>query len=612
MRSDNPYYANGYISPDYPRYADLYVERSGIDDQILGRLNRGSGPLGSYIYGSRQSGKTSLIYHLRSKMKAWSVVLVSLRPLEADKEKSWYRQVWDQLLSGLNLSDDQYPSDAFEFSSCLRRLDGRVRGLGVLVVWDEVDALLTDNSGRRAAAQFLAELRALKQSDYGTPFVRWAFVMAALQAPDLFYQEIASQWTDHNSPPFNHLEPFQLHDWGQSDTQRLGQLLRPTHSAEESTLERVHWWTEGHPYLTQRLLGWLYDQENQVLSSADVDRGAEEVSHDPRHMIQHLESHVRALSDAQRGLLKDALHKSRAWNTSLSDQRHLETVGFIKRDPSANLVIVRNPLYWRFLNQVLTEPERIRLDEDPTFLGVRSPTMLVQAGVSLSSILLGVLAGMSLPRIIAVQSWLSAALAACASKAPLCTAGLFTAGLAGITGALTFLAVYLSIWHVCVNSQRKWGDPEVIDQTSIGGPTLTLRFGQTTIPGDVWTVKAELDPEQDGPVSIAAEGDQIEPEKRCCELTRMSPQNEIRLICRRGSRVRDFLTPWPSRWDVVLHIRWAAYTSEGRKSYTLPKRVPVIVDSQIAIPRLMPTALKAITNLGGEVLKNVVGSKKTP
>ncbi len=104
MRSNNPYHLQGYVDPSSPHYLKLYVKRDGLEDEVIGRLDKADRPLGSYLFGPRQSGKTSLLHYLstwQQQHSAWNCAHLAPNRLEKDTEHTWYRTQWTSLVAQL-------------------------------------------------------------------------------------------------------------------------------------------------------------------------------------------------------------------------------------------------------------------------------------------------------------------------------------------------------------------------------------------------------------------------------------------------------------------------------------------------------------------------------
>ena len=119
---------------------------------------------------------------------------------------------------------------------------GNVPGRVVVFV-DEIDSTI----GLPFADDFFAALRAcFNARAIDAAFERLTFVLLGVATPDQLIQDPART-------PFNIGRRIDLSDFSQEEAQRLAPGLHADSSEAGRRLERVLYWTGGHPYLTQAL-----------------------------------------------------------------------------------------------------------------------------------------------------------------------------------------------------------------------------------------------------------------------------------------------------------------------------------------------------------------------
>ena len=159
---------------------------------------------------------------------------------------------------------------------------------------------------------------------------------------------------DRRTTPYNVGETLELDDFdaGRDNLDDLARVLHEDEQQGRALLERVLYWTGGHPYLTAKLCTDLL--ADQVSTPADVDRYVEQefaslerVRNDThfqailRFVEQRLSSGLAALK-----LYRRIYRGAREKDIPGVAQNELKLSGLIKRDAEGYLV-VRNPIYRR-------------------------------------------------------------------------------------------------------------------------------------------------------------------------------------------------------------------------------------------------------------------------
>lgn len=250
-----------------PAGAPSYVRRQA-DEQLLSVAR--SGGL-AYILAARQTGKTSLITRTRLVLAAEDVECVyidlsTIGAADADID-SWYMSLLSEQEEQLGLQIDvvKWWTNRFHLTPTKRFFlfmrDEVMRGrrARVVVFFDEIDSTL---GLPFSADDFFAALRALHESRASdSALSRLAVVVVGVAAPsDLI--------SDPRRTPFNVGHAIELSDISQENSTAL--LPGLAHTTEpEVILQRVLYWTGGHPRLTQRICSLVAIQE--CASPATVD-----------------------------------------------------------------------------------------------------------------------------------------------------------------------------------------------------------------------------------------------------------------------------------------------------------------------------------------------------
>jgi hypothetical protein len=229
----------------------LYVERRA-DRELPEALLRAEI---CYVLAPRQMGKSSLRARtealLRAKgARAAGVDLTALGSAGVTAEQ-WYFGLADELSRRLRLSDParfwsthERLSPVHRFSRFLRqRVVGRARS-PVIVFLDEIDAV---RSLPFPADDFFATIRAMYNARADDPACRRiSFCMMGVAAPSELMQDVTRT-------PFNVGRGIRLLDFTREEAAAFAEGLRELGGDPWQFLDPILEWTEGHPYMTQRV-----------------------------------------------------------------------------------------------------------------------------------------------------------------------------------------------------------------------------------------------------------------------------------------------------------------------------------------------------------------------
>ncbi|MCB0212636.1 MAG: AAA-like domain-containing protein, partial [Anaerolineae bacterium] len=249
----------GALDPDDPSY----VIRQA--DQALGRAVLS----GQYcnILTSRQMGKSSLMVRTVSYLQSQNTrtVVIDLTNIGTTVSASeWYFGIISQFKRQLDLTLDEAAwwtertglGPVQRFSDFLRQVVlGEVKE-SIVVFIDEIDSTLN----LRFTDDFFAAIRAAYNARARDPvYHRLTFVLVGVARPaDL----IKNRWRT----PYNIGTSIDLGDFTESEAQTLLNGLKvayPQHA--ENILERVLYWTDGHPYLSQKMCAEVVAEDNDLM-----------------------------------------------------------------------------------------------------------------------------------------------------------------------------------------------------------------------------------------------------------------------------------------------------------------------------------------------------------
>jgi len=239
--------AGGTLHPDAPSY----VKRPADDELFSLALAGGF----CYVLTPRQMGKSSLIARTAKRLKERGVNTASIDLTKIGTNvtvEQWYLGLLVQLKRSLRFSVDPVAwwqaraslGYVQRFTDFLRQVIlTEIEGQVVIFI-DEIDTTLklefTDD--------FFAAIRAMYNARADDPeFERLTFVLLGVASPpDLI--------KDRTRTPFNIGQGIALQEFSQSDAAVLQAGLEAFYPGQgEAIFARIYHWTNGHPYLTQKL-----------------------------------------------------------------------------------------------------------------------------------------------------------------------------------------------------------------------------------------------------------------------------------------------------------------------------------------------------------------------
>lgn len=221
----------------------------------------------SYILASRQIGKSSLMVETAKKLSKIGIrtAVIDLNGIgQVVTADEWYFSLIDVLARKLKLSVDvqawwnarpALSAILPRFMDFLREVVLEQIDAPVVIFIDEIDVTL----GLPFTDDFFAAIRTVYSQRTQDPnYHRLTFVLLGVATPDDLIK-------DHNRTPFNIGRGIMLRDFTQAELAPFRRELKAAYPRQgETYFKQVYGWTNGHPFLTQKLC-------QAVLNAATAD-----------------------------------------------------------------------------------------------------------------------------------------------------------------------------------------------------------------------------------------------------------------------------------------------------------------------------------------------------
>lgn len=362
MDQERLFYTGGAIPPIH----SCYVER--MADYEVAQILQNNGIV--YIIAPRQMGKTSLLIRLQAKLKlrGWSCCRVDLATLKGLGQQKWFQKLGSRIGQACGIAEMPVRiEDQQDFRDFLLDTIGLAQpntNIKLALLLDEAEGLL----GLEHSDAFLMTLRDLYQSRYDYPGQLLLMFTGAID-PDVLVK-------DPTISPFNVAHEVALTDFGADESEalslRLGDLGLPV---EKEVHQRIHFWTSGQPYLTQRLCqtveSWVESRNLTTVTPSVIDDAVHQGLLHPEHEdknIKHVKSSIGRLSPHASALWL-RLRSEQSVSSSEPGYYALYLTGVAIRDREGQ-VRIRNRVYsealknWRPTLRNSPNPSQSRQLED--------------------------------------------------------------------------------------------------------------------------------------------------------------------------------------------------------------------------------------------------------
>ena len=297
-------------------------------------------------------GKSSLMVRTARRLKQQGVrtAIIDLTTMGGKTEETWYLDFLTELSDQLNVEQEVEAwwqeratlGAVRRFSNFLRDVVLEKIDDQIVIFVDEIDFTL----GLPFADDFFAAVRATYNARALDPkFNRLTFIFLGVAAP-------ADLIKDRTRTPFNIGEGIMLRDFDRTVAAVLQQGLEATYPGQGQTiLDRIFYWTAGHPYLTQKLCHEVVEAKHAgPWTEAEVDRVVHDLFlSDQTNREQNLQFvQDRVLKNPYRRELLKLYGKVRAGKAIANDeqsvlQNQLKLAGLVTTD-DGNLR-VHNEIY---------------------------------------------------------------------------------------------------------------------------------------------------------------------------------------------------------------------------------------------------------------------------
>lgn len=278
-----------------PSDSPFYIQREA-DQEAIRLLERME-----YVQLSepRQQGKTSLILHVRSRLNNATriVVYIDVTALKVTTEADWYRDLKEQLVQQLRtflkVEDlKSVPADASSWRTFLQQVmstRGRQHGNTtpqITIALDEVEHIPVEWA--TSFFQVLLQLHTMRSIDANLK--RLSFILSSSFNPKYLTTDVLS---------FKVASRIDLKDFDEEQVLRLLGLFSfaPKEIQMRDVAKRIHYWTDGQPYLTQWLCNQLAAEQTGPITADFVDKAVWNLLHNTGDQLSS-DNHLTHLGKA--------------------------------------------------------------------------------------------------------------------------------------------------------------------------------------------------------------------------------------------------------------------------------------------------------------------------
>src|ERR1041385_3127360 len=266
------YVVGGTMRPD----AQSYVRRSSDEELYTGLMENDF----CHVLTARQMGKSSLMMSTAARLRQSGIGVAALDLTGIGTNltpEQWYSGLIVQLGDRLKLEDELLDFWSANLSvgpmqrwiSAIRKVVLPSRAARLAIFIDEIDSIASLNFSTDEFFSGIRECYNLRNE--AAEMNRLTFCLLGVVNPSELIR-------DTRTTPFNVGRRIELNDFTAPEALPLAEGLGRSTTENHSLLERILYWTNGHPYLTQRLCK-VVSENGTHNTIRDIDESIERTIH---------------------------------------------------------------------------------------------------------------------------------------------------------------------------------------------------------------------------------------------------------------------------------------------------------------------------------------------